>query len=116
MIGSDTATLSLAATLLGTLVVSTWRFASLASKLTSTIEKLEEKVARVERGLDALEHLPELRIKVSQVEGIVQRLASEWPKLAARCDVMEHAIKHSREMRAVLMNARGSRPDIDEEE
>lgn len=108
--------IGLAASLLGTLIVSTWRFSALATKLTSTIEKLEEKVARVERGLDSLEHLPELRIKVSQVEGIVQKLASEWPKLAARCDVMEHAIKHSREMRAVLMNARGSRPDIDEEE
>lgn len=108
--------IGLAASLLGTLIVSTWRFSALATKLTSTIEKLEEKVARVERGLDSLEHLPELRIKVSQVEGIVQKLSSEWPKLAARCDVMEHAIKHSREMRAVLMQGRGSRPDIDEEE
>ena len=105
--------IGLAASLLGTLIVSTWRFAALATKLTSTIEKLEEKVERVEAGLVALEKLPELRVKVDQIDAMMSKLSSEFPRLAARCDVNELAIKHSREMRAIT-TGRGSRPDLED--
>jgi hypothetical protein len=108
--------IGLAASLLGTLVVSTWRFASLATKLTATIEKLEEKVERVEAGLVTLEKLPELRIKVDQLDAMLSKISSEFPRLVSRCDVLELAIKHSREMRAVLVNNRpGSKPDLEDE-
>lgn len=104
----------LAVSLLGTLIVSTWRFASLATKLTSTIEMLEAKVSRVEAGLVLLDLLPELRLRVEQNANVISRFSSEWPRISSRLDVIEHAIKHSREMRAVLMG-RGSRPDMENE-
>ncbi len=112
MISESVAIIALAASLLGTLLVSTWRFASLAMKLTTTIERLEDKVSRVEAALEALEHMPELRIKVDQLEAFCARFSSWMPRAQSQLDVHESKILSLRQFRRVTP----SQPDLEGDE
>ncbi len=106
------ALLSLAVTLLGALIVSTWRGASLSAKLLAAVQSLEEKDRKQDERLARLDEVPINRQRIEHLE----RNHSLIPKLFARVETIETKldlyIKHSREMRAV----RQSRPDPGEVE
>lgn len=104
----NTALISLSLTLLGTLLVSTWRFASLASTLTVTVTKLEKKS-------DALDAIPIMVRRLEQVEMLVAKHNSMIPRMTTDMKVLEGDLKvvqskvvSLREMRAVQR----SRPEF----
>jgi len=102
------ALISLAMTLLGALVVSTWRFSSLATKLLEAVRRLEDKERQQDERLKVLDAVPELVTRVGHLE----KNHSLIPKLESRTAVLEARQQHSAEMRRVMMR---SRPDADEE-
>lgn len=98
--------LGLAATLLGTVVASTWRFSALASKLLAAYEQQRETSAEIKHQLQALEKIPTIELRVSQLE----RTLSMIPRLENRVVAVEQAVNFSKEWRRLN---RGSRPDND---
>ncbi len=104
------ALLALVITLLGTLVLSTWRFASLATSLTGTIHNLEKKDAELEARIKVLDTIPALAQRVGQIE----QNHSIVPAALSRILVLEQQSLHSKEMRRVLM--RQSQPDKETDE
>lgn len=102
------ALISLAITLLGTLIVSTWRFSSLATKLLESGRRREEKEKQVDERLARLDLLPELVTRVGHLE----KNHSLIPKLESRLSVVETRVQHSAEMRRAMFR---SRPDESEE-
>lgn len=109
MSGEHIALLTLAATLLGTLVVSTWRFSSLASKLLVAVEQLQRKDTELEGRLKALDEIPSMRVEI----GHLVKNHSLIPALQSRVSVLETQAKHSKEWRREILR---SRPDTDEDE
>ncbi len=102
--------LALVVALLGTLIVSTWRFASLATSLTGTIHNLEKKDAELEARIKVLDTVPMLAQRTDQLE----KNHSLIPGAMSRILVLEQKAQHSKEMRQVLM--RQSQPDKEDDE
>jgi hypothetical protein len=98
------ALLALAATLLGTVVASTWRFSALASKLLVAYEQQREKNQAVDERLKTLE------TRIGQLE----RNHSLIPRLENRVVAVEQAAKFSKEWRSSVLT-RGSRPDSEDD-
>lgn len=94
----DTALVGLALSLLGTLIVSTWRFASLATKLSATVQRLEDKEKEQDIRLRNLDLIPGFDIRIAHLE----KHHSLIPKAMSRLEVLEAHAQHSKEMRQVL--------------
>lgn len=107
MNGEHIALLSLAGTLLTTLVVSTWRFSAIQTRMLEANRRLEEKEKQQDERLKLLDAIPEMRTAQAHLE----KNHSLIPKLESRVAVLETKAEHSREMRAQW---RQSRPDTDE--
>jgi hypothetical protein len=101
--------LGLAVTLLGVVVTSTWKFSALASKLLTAVNHQREDAAEMKARLKALELIPQLELRMGQLE----RNHSLIPKIDARLVAVEQAVKFSKELRTMR---RGSRPDVGEDE
>lgn len=99
------ALIGLAGSLLATLIVSTWKFSSLASKLLATVQQLERKDAELEARTKAIDTLPAMDVRLGHLE----QNHSLIPALSSRVTTLEEQVKHSKEMRQVLL--RQSRPD-----
>lgn len=105
----DIAVFTLAVTLLGTVVVSTWRFSSLASTLLAAVKRLETKETQQDERIKLLDEIPAMRNELAHVT----KNHSLIPGLLADVKVLQAGAKHSGEMRQVLL--RQSRPDKDED-
>lgn len=100
--------LALAVTLLGTVLASTWRFSSLASKLLASVEHQEARDTETKQELKVLRDIPAMRQDIEYLK----KNHSMIPRLESRLVAVEQAAKFSKELRAM----RGvSRPDTDEE-
>ncbi len=110
--------ITLAISLLGTVIVTTWRSSAVTTGLRMMVEQLDKRIAEqkidqaksiaeFEEKHEALKAIPELLARMSQVE----RNHSLIPKALDRVLVLEEAVKHSKEMRAVVL--RRSRPEED---
>jgi hypothetical protein len=99
--------IALSISLLGTLVVSTWRFSSLATRLLSAVQRLEEKEKEQDTKLSRLDNIPVL---ITELEH-VKKNYSIIPRLEGDIRVLKEQAKFSKEMRQVRL---GSRPDIDD--
>lgn len=105
------AVVSLAITLLGVLIGSTWRFAALSAKLLAAVTALEEKDRKQDERLARLDDVPINRQRIEQLEknhSLIPKLFAAQGQLAERLDMY---MKHSAEMRKV---GRGSKPDLEE--
>lgn len=103
--------LGLAVTLLGSLVLMVWRFAALATTLSVTIAELKKELGELKRGLEAIGELPVLKRQVTQLEEMVKKLASIFPKYDSRIAVLEtKALSTADKFRAISK----SRPDPEE--
>lgn len=105
---TDTALLGLGISLLGTLVVSTWRLASLASRLLAATERNDASARELKERTAKLDSLPVIEQRLSHLE----KNHSLIPKAMARLDVIEAKLEHSKEMRRAMYR---SRPEVDEE-
>jgi hypothetical protein len=103
-----TALASIVATLLGALIVLTWRSATLATKLLEAVKAGEERDAKIEARLARLDILPTLAADVDYMK----KNHSLIPELVSRVRVLETRAEFSKEMRAATL--RRSRPDIEE--
>ncbi len=108
MTGEYISLVGLSVTLLGTLIVSTWRFSALASKLLAAVQKLEEKEREQDSRIKALDDIPAMRVEL----GHLTKNHSLIPQLVSRVSVLEAGAQHSKEMRAAL---RRSRPNFEDE-
>lgn len=104
--------LTLAGTLLGVVITSTWRFSSLATKLTDTISQLETKARDLEKRDEELkekyatiDRVPTLEFRISQIESMQQHV----PKIMSQVATLEAKAEFSKEMRC-------SRPNIKNED
>lgn len=100
------ALLALSVTLLGTLLVSTWRFSSLVASLTATVARLEAKEQAQDARLTLLDRIPLLEADLASL----RKNASLVPKMHAEVEVLKAKADFSRELRAV---SRASRHDDD---
>lgn len=107
-IGLAIALVTLSITLLGTLVVSTWRFSSLATKLLAAVQRLEDKEKEQDTKLSRLDDIPILRSELEHVK----KNYSLIPRLEGDIRVLQEKAQFSKEMR----QSRGSRPDIDDKD
>jgi hypothetical protein len=79
--------LALAVSLLGTLVVSTWRFSSVAATLLESIRHLQKKNDDTDVRLKALDLVPQIETRVSFLEknyASVNRLTNDVEVLKAQ--------------------------------
>lgn len=98
---------TLAVSLLGTLIVSTWRFSSLAATLLESIRQLQRKDEELDARLKALDSIPQLETRV----GYLEKNHSIIPRIAGDVEVLKTQAQHSKEMRRVFLR---SRPDEEE--
>lgn len=109
MNGEHIALLGLAVTLLGTLVVSTWRFSSLATKLLSAVQRLEEKDKAQDAQIQLVNEIPAMKVTLDTAT----KHLSLVPQIMSRLSVVETQQKHSTEMRRLQFR---SRPDTEDDE
>ena len=102
--------IGLAATMLVTLVTTTWRFSSVVALLKQQGDAQREQSAKLERRLETLDRVPLIEQRIAHLETSMSRVVSDYPRMSSRIDVLEVNQKHSKEHRLLL--ARGSRPDI----
>lgn len=102
--------LGIAITLLGVVITSTWKLASLATSLTKMLETVEKKESELEVRIKQLDDVPKLTMRIDHVE----KNHSLIPKAFERITVLEEKAKHSKEMRRVLL--RQSRPDKEDDD
>jgi len=120
-IGIAVGALTLAGTLLGVVVSTTWRFSSLATKLGDTIAQLEVKARDLENHdrelkekFEDINKVPNLEFRVQQIESGILSSSSKLHDIHGRLAAVETAQKFSKEMRQVKA-MRASRPDVDDE-
>ncbi len=103
----NTTMVSLSVTLLGALLVSTWRFASLASTLTATVSKLEKKA-------ESLDMIPLLMRRLEQVEILQAKHNSVFPKFTTDLRVLEGEFRGIRKAmdRSEMRELARSIPDL----
>lgn len=89
--------LGLAGALLATVLASTWRFSSLASKLLAAVQQLERKDVELEARLKALDAVPQISLRVDLIEKNTYLI----PDLSQRVKVLETKAEFSKEMRAL---------------
>jgi len=87
--------LTLSGTLLAALVTTTWRFSSLATKLTDTVKQLQQKDDELKNKFEIIEKVPGVEFRVEQLE----ELYSHIPNLLSRVAVLEAKAEFSKEMR-----------------
>jgi hypothetical protein len=94
--------LGLAGTLLGVVITSTWRFSSLATKLTDTISQLQAKAKDLETKDEEikgkyiiLDKVPNLEFRIAQLE----TLHGNIPGILSRVAVLETQAQFSKELR-----------------
>lgn len=94
--------LTLAGTLLGVVVTSTWRFSSLATKLTETISHLQVKATELEKKDEELKQKYQLIDKIPNIEfrlDTQEKLLSNIPNVISRVTVLEARAEFSKELR-----------------
>ena len=111
MISESVAIIGLAVSLIGTLLVSTWRLSALATQMKAENERLASRVAQYEAKSAALDKVAMLEMQIAQQSSVIGRMSSEWPRALGRISVLEEKAQHSKEMRAM---ARASRPDLED--
>lgn len=104
--GLTIALVSLSVTLLGTLIVSTWRFSGLATKLLAAVQRLEEKEKEQDTKLSLLNDIPVMKSEMEHLK----KNHSMIPHIASEVRVLQEKAQFSKEMRQIRM---GSRPDDD---
>lgn len=104
--GLAIALVTLSVTLLGTLIVSTWRFSSLATNLLAAVQRLEEKEKEQDSKLARLDSIPRLESEVEHVK----KNYSLIPRLEGDIRVLQEKAQFSKEMRRM-----GSKHDIDKD-
>lgn len=82
------ALITLSGTLLATLVVQTWRFSALATRLLTAVQRLEDKEKEQDGRLRLLDEIPAIRSSVAHLE----RNHSLIPRLETRLGVLEERI------------------------
>lgn len=95
---------TLSASLLGTLIVSTWKFSSLSTKLLTAVQRLEDKEKEQDSKLSRLDAIPLLQSEMEHVK----KNYSLIPRLEGDVRVLQEKAQFSKEMRARI----GSRPEI----
>lgn len=108
MTSEHIALISLAGTLLATLVVTTWRSSSLAAKLLAAVTALEKKDAEFEARIKALDAIPRMEQRLEFIE----KHHSLIPKIDSRLAVVEARVQSLKEMRSPW---RQSRPDSEDD-
>lgn len=91
--------LAIAIAMIGTLVVSTWRFATLSTKLTTAVDHLKEKEKEQDEHIKNIAKIPILE----QQMGFMQKNFNKVPGL-------EHKVQRVYDQ----LNMRASRPDTEE--
>lgn len=104
------AALSLCVTSLGALLAITWRFASLATKLTLSSAKIEELGAELKLALEILARVPLLEQRVELIAGVVPRVAAIELTLAG----VVSDLAHLRENQQAYRKKHASFPDLGE--
>jgi hypothetical protein len=102
--GLTMALVTLSVTLLGTLIVSTWRFSSLATKLLAAVQRLEEKEKEQDTKLSLLNDIPVMKSEMDHM----MKNHSLIPHLMGEVRVLQEKAQFSKEMRHIRL---GSRPD-----
>ena len=91
----------------GALLVGIWRFAALATRVDTTLRRLEERIDEFDAFEDKVQQVPEHARRIGQLESSMQVMV---PRLA----VVEKIVSN-RNMRAVRQPM-GSRPHIPRED
>ena len=106
------AALSICVTCLGALLAITWRFASLATKLTLSSAKIEEPGAELKLALEILARVPLLEQRDELIAGVVPRVAAiELAVARIASDVV-----HLRENQHAYRKKHASFPDLESNE
>jgi len=105
----DLALVALSVSLLGTLIVSTWRFSSLSTRLLEAVKRLEDKEKEQDTKLSRLDDIPTMKTELEHVK----KNHSLIPKLEGDIRVLQAQVQHSKEMRAIRPP---SRPSFDDDE
>ena len=108
------ALLTLTVGLLGTIIASTWKFSSLASKLLTAVTELKEKAKEHDAQIKLLNDIPTIRRDVDQTRDTASKCLSLLPKLEQRIVVIETQQKHSKEWRREVFRSRPEREDDEE--
>jgi len=107
----DLTLITLAFSLLGTLVVAVWRFSGLASKLLSAIAELKEKDSALETRLKVLDEMAQSQMKTATELEFLKKNHSLFPKILSRLEVLEVKVLSVDRWR---WQGRGSVPDKEE--
>lgn len=103
------AALSICVTCLGALLAITWRFASLATKLTLSSAKIEELGAELKLALEILARVPLIEQKVELVAGVIPKVAAMELTIAR----IVSEIAHLRENQQAYRQKHASFPDLE---
>jgi hypothetical protein len=106
MSSESIALLSLAGLWLASLLVSTWRFSSLATKLLHAVQRLEDKEKEQDSRIRSLDAIP----RIEQRLEFIEKHHSLIPRLDSRLAVVEARVNSIKAMRSPW----GSRPDTEE--
>jgi len=79
--------ITLAIALLGTLIVSVWRFSALATTLSLAVSNLKEDIREIRTSVESIKSIPVLEQRMTQIEKVVEALASVRPKSASHHDL-----------------------------
>jgi len=125
----DEAIIALAVSLLGTIIVTTWRGAKMSGVLESAIKRLDEQVAALGTKTQAIESIPLLLARVDMAEKVVTAVVSDlksirpsFARIETEIDNLKQRVQgHSGELRAVRVPTgpefrpvrRPSRPDTE---
>jgi hypothetical protein len=104
----DLTLITLAFSLLGTLIVAVWRFASLAATLLSTIAELKVQNAAQDARMKLFDDLAQEHMKMSTELEYLKKNHSLLPKIMSRLEVIEVKVLSVDRWR---WQGRGSVPD-----
>jgi hypothetical protein len=118
----DDITIGLAVTLLGALVVNTWRGSALATRLGLTVDRLEKKEEKVDDRLKAVDKIPAIETRQDSHETAIRENMRHTRNHGLTLAAHEERFTHVERQIGSLKGLRTpwqrppSKPDIDPEE
>jgi hypothetical protein len=88
----DLTLITLAFSLLGTLVVAVWRFSTLAATLLGAIAELKERSSAQDARLKMIDDMAQAQMKIATEIEFLKKNHSVFPKLMSRIDVLESKV------------------------
>lgn len=108
---------ALAVTLLGALIVTVWKAASIVTTLTALVGTMQAEITALKAGLERLNTIPLHEQRIGQLEQLVKSI----PALLSRVATLEQRVGSVEHFKAVqvagaMRAASGSKPFIPREE